>query len=86
MDAAPVIEKAFAAGRVDEMAIGDWEDAQIELGLKTHRERPPKPNELTELGRRLRETVVPLVARPKVGRNDPCPCGSGRKFKKCCGR
>ena len=21
----------------------------------------------------------------KVGRNDPCPCGSGRKFKKCCG-
>ena len=23
---------------------------------------------------------------PKVGRNDPCPCGSGRKYKKCCGR
>jgi uncharacterized protein YecA (UPF0149 family) len=21
----------------------------------------------------------------KVGRNDPCPCGSGKKFKKCCG-
>jgi SEC-C motif domain protein len=21
----------------------------------------------------------------KIGRNDPCPCGSGRKFKKCCG-
>jgi len=32
------------------------------------------------------------VARPqtreeeKVGRNDPCPCGSGQKYKKCCGR
>jgi uncharacterized protein len=25
------------------------------------------------------------LARPKVGRNAPCPCGSGRKFKKCCG-
>lgn len=25
------------------------------------------------------------VPRAKVGRNDPCPCGSGRKFKKCCG-
>lgn len=25
------------------------------------------------------------AARSKVGRNDPCPCGSGRKFKKCCG-
>jgi len=23
-------------------------------------------------------------ARPKAGRNDPCPCGSGRKFKACC--
>jgi uncharacterized protein len=25
-----------------------------------------------------------VKARPKVGRNDPCPCGSGRKYKKCC--
>ena len=24
-------------------------------------------------------------AQPKAGRNDPCPCGSGKKFKKCCG-
>jgi SEC-C motif domain protein len=24
-------------------------------------------------------------ARPAVGRNDPCPCGSGKKYKKCCG-
>ncbi len=27
-----------------------------------------------------------FVAAPTVGRNDPCPCGSGKKFKKCCGR
>ena len=26
------------------------------------------------------------LSLPKVGRNDPCPCGSGKKFKKCCGR
>jgi len=25
-------------------------------------------------------------SQPKVGRNEPCPCGSGKKFKKCCGR
>lgn len=24
--------------------------------------------------------------KPKVGRNDPCPCGSGKKYKKCCGK
>jgi uncharacterized protein len=40
-------------------------------------------------------TSMPFTTRPlsestrataKVGRNDPCPCGSGKKFKKCCGR
>jgi SEC-C motif-containing protein len=29
--------------------------------------------------------LLPPVAEVKVGRNDPCPCGSGKKFKKCCG-
>ena len=28
----------------------------------------------------------PVAPRTKVGRNDPCPCGSGKKYKKCCGR
>jgi SEC-C motif-containing protein len=27
----------------------------------------------------------PVTRAPTVGRNDPCPCGSGKKFKKCCG-
>ena len=26
----------------------------------------------------------PSASGPKIGRNEPCPCGSGRKFKKCC--
>ena len=104
-EAASVMEEAFASGRVDEMVQGDWEDVQIDLGLKVSRERPRKPNPLTELGDKIRnawatraadpaqipsaipdETPSPLVARKKVGRNDPCPCGSGAKFKKCCGK
>ena len=28
----------------------------------------------------------PFVSHKKVGRNDPCPCGSGKKYKHCCGR
>jgi preprotein translocase subunit SecA len=28
----------------------------------------------------------PIRREPKVGRNEPCPCGSGRKFKHCHGR
>lgn len=27
----------------------------------------------------------PIQNQPKIGRNDPCPCGSGKKYKKCCG-
>jgi uncharacterized protein len=30
-------------------------------------------------------TRRPAAARGKTGRNDPCPCGSGKKYKKCCG-
>lgn len=33
----------------------------------------------------MAETVSTPVASAKVARNEPCPCGSGRKFKKCCG-
>ena len=31
-------------------------------------------------------TVTVRRSSPKVGRNDPCPCGSGKKYKQCCGR
>ena len=29
-------------------------------------------------------TPAPRLVLPKIGRNDPCPCGSGKKYKKCC--
>ena len=33
------------------------------------------------------KVAVPVVRdQPKVGRNDPCPCGNGKKYKKCCGK
>jgi len=106
----PVIERAFASGRMDESVMGDVEDVQIEFGLKTEREHPRKPNKLSIWGDQLRaqwkakgiplpdaagnfserdfETPAlpkPNIAPPKVGRNEPCPCGSGKKYKKCCG-
>ncbi|MCP4199225.1 MAG: hypothetical protein GY762_18930 [Proteobacteria bacterium] len=33
----------------------------------------------------LLNPIAPAKAAPKVGRNDPCTCGSGKKYKKCCG-
>jgi preprotein translocase subunit SecA len=32
------------------------------------------------------EKQEPIIAGPKVGRNDACPCGSGKKYKNCHGR
>jgi tetratricopeptide (TPR) repeat protein len=44
-------------------------------------------SELSNLGAALRKNPSPAtVVNQKVGRNEPCPCGSGKKFKKCCGR
>lgn len=34
----------------------------------------------------LYQKMMPQIAKKKIGRNDPCPCGSGKKYKKCCGR
>ena len=107
VEAMPLIERAFASGRVDESVVGDVEDVQIHFGLKTEREHPPKPNALTDMSRRIaameeeikayeqeyaelqsmRDELPPqpYLAPPKTGRNDPCPCGSGKKYKKCCG-
>lgn len=43
---------------------------------------PPEPfNVLKEPAK-----VIEMPARSKIGRNDPCPCGSGLKYKKCCGK
>ena len=44
---------------------------------------PDKTEDVSEMDYALRPPE-PVVAGPKIGRNDTCPCGSGRKFKKCC--
>jgi len=62
------------------------------------RVQPVEPTEMAELRKPDDQNLVfshgegPARKRPvrrdesKVGRNDPCPCGSGRKYKKCCGK
>jgi uncharacterized protein YecA (UPF0149 family) len=40
----------------------------------------PKQNPVNEVAKSKNEAIK----KTKIGRNDPCPCGSGKKFKKCC--
>jgi len=49
---------------------------------------PGKPSDLVSEAAvaAAAEKARPVRTGPKVGRNDPCPCGSGKKYKHCCGR
>ena len=44
-----------------------------------------EPEDITDL-EVLLNTPKTVTVDKKIGRNDPCPCGSGMKFKKCCGK
>ena len=46
---------------------------------------PDKPEDIAAL-EILLNPIKTSTAEKKVGRNEPCPCGSGKKFKKCCGK
>jgi SWIM/SEC-C metal-binding protein len=46
---------------------------------------PSEPEDTTQLDRLL-NPPKPTVSEQKVGRNDPCPCGSGKKYKHCHGK
>ena len=70
-------------------AMGEEMQQLHEEWLQTPRESldGKRPGEVLEGGRLLPERVETFVREePKVGRNDPCPCGSGKKYKKCCGK
>ena len=57
--------------------------------LQTPREslEGKKPAELLQGGRLFPQKVETFRREtPKIGRNDPCPCGSGKKYKRCCGK
>lgn len=41
------------------------------------------PEELAEIARRMKTKTL-VRKHKKIGRNEPCPCGSGKSYKKCC--
>ncbi len=85
---------AFCQERGVEPEMGDAQmsDEMQELQeewLQTPRDslEGKKPAEMLEGGRLFPGKIETFRREaPKVGRNDPCPCGSGKKFKKCCGK
>ncbi len=78
----------FGGGKITPAGVPDDIRGLQEEWMKTPREalEGKTPRELLD-GRALIPQKVETVRRsePKVGRNDPCPCGSGKKYKKCHG-
>ena len=91
IEAIDPIREAFGRDAVDISIAGDIEDVEIELGLRDQR-ATKAPNYMARFGdwgpvpgRPPVPTAGPaLPKRQEAGRNDPCPCGSGKKYKKCC--
>jgi hypothetical protein len=66
------------------LALCDRHGWQVIVGVEED-----KPEDVTDVEKLLRGSAAESAPRaqthPKVGRNERCPCGSGLKFKRCCG-
>ena len=92
----PAVQQAISAGDFDS---NDQAVAAFSTGPRRHRATTSMDDMEEAFQRRKRReleqarmagagdagTVQQVVRGEKVGRNDPCPCGSGKKYKKCCG-
>ena len=96
----PELRRAYDGGLIDPSSIGPDELDAVEAAprgsvLEETLDRQPPIDDVVDAtswwrrfegGSRPAVATEPYRAPPKVGRNEPCPCGSGKKFKKCCGR
>jgi len=75
----PLILRVADDSKIEHIAkICDEHGWHFILGIE-----PGEEENLSDLERKLNPPTRHVVI--KVGRNEPCPCGSGKKFKKCCG-
>ena len=84
----PVIEYKKEGFEMFEDLTAAIQDDTITILLKAElqRAKPIQKEELKDLQTNQMGPVMPKKAKQDIGRNDPCPCGSGKKYKNCCGQ
>ncbi|HYU20266.1 MAG TPA: preprotein translocase subunit SecA [Chloroflexota bacterium] len=83
----PLIEyKVEAADMFDALLAAIHHDVVYHIHNVTLRQEPVRRPQQMFTNREQEGARQPVRAGKKIGRNDPCPCGSGRKYKKCHGR
>jgi len=83
----PQIKKLYEKKWVDKALDGDLEDVELAFEMRSERstKRDLGLNDILEESFKIDRIVhAPISVEEKIGRNDPCPCGSGEKYKKCC--
>ena len=72
---------------VEGLSLEAWKHLPKQLQDKIQKQEEEKQRKTQTQGRTDEHKVGGTVVKgKKVGANDPCPCGSGKKYKKCCGR
>ena len=84
----PLIEYKFESYEMFQNMIASIQDDVMRYIYRVNVVQPPKERQRQAVENLYQEDVPrqPVRRENKVGRNDPCPCGSGKKYKKCCGR
>ena len=72
--------------RTEREISGVWETGEMRHDAFDVTEEAGKQREAAQDAGDEEIELEPITVEAKVGRNDPCPCGSGRKYKKCCGK
>jgi len=65
---------------------GNAPAASVSAARQPPRNGPPQGSDIVSEAAAAVEKARPVRVGPKVGRNDPCPCNSGKKYKHCCGK
>ncbi len=87
----PVIEYKFEGFQMFEEMIKSIQEDSIRLLVRSRidKEHAPQREKIAEPVNASHgddEPKKPVTNKDRVGRNDPCPCGSGKKYKVCCGK
>jgi preprotein translocase subunit SecA len=82
----PLVEYKYEAFEMFNLMIEEIQDEIVRYVYHvTVVEKPKERQDLIE-NRGDKEVQQTSIHGSKIGRNDPCPCGSGKKYKKCCGK
>ena len=82
----PLTEYKFEAYDAFQQMIDSIQDDIVRNIYHVSIVRQPRERQIVEHAPGNQPTITPVRKDKKVGRNDPCPCGSGKKYKKCCGK